>query len=158
MSVDKGFPGGAVVKKPLPMQETREWVQSLDPSLRKSPWRRAQQPSPVFLPGESQGPRSLVSYSPWGQKESEMTEATQHTHRIILRKVGAWATASNKTQSWGSSAWREVTASRGASTTRRVSEPALGSSWPWSRTRTGVSEGGTQVGQVQAQPWKVSVC
>jgi len=32
------------------------------------------QPTPVFLPGESHGKRSLVGYSPWGCKESETTE------------------------------------------------------------------------------------
>ena len=35
---------------------------------RKIPWRRAWQSSPVFLPGESHGQRSLVGYSPWGLK------------------------------------------------------------------------------------------
>ena len=34
--------------------------------LRTYPWRRAWQPTPVFLPGESRGQRSLVGYSPWG--------------------------------------------------------------------------------------------
>ena len=34
------------------------------------------QPTPVFLPGESHGQRSLVGYSPWGCKELGMTEAT----------------------------------------------------------------------------------
>ena len=34
------------------------------------------QPTLVFLPGECHGQRSLVGYSPWGCKESEMTEAT----------------------------------------------------------------------------------
>ena len=33
---------------------------------------------PVFLPGESHGQRSLVGYSSWGHKESDMTEVTQH--------------------------------------------------------------------------------
>ena len=42
----------------------------------KIPWRRKWQPTPVFLPGESHGKRSLVSYSPWGHKESDTTEAT----------------------------------------------------------------------------------
>ena len=32
------------------------------------------QPTPVFLPGESHGQRSLVGYSPWGRKESDTTE------------------------------------------------------------------------------------
>ena len=42
--------------------------------LGKIPWRRALQPTPVFLPGESHGQRSLVGYSPRGRKESDMTE------------------------------------------------------------------------------------
>ena len=36
----------------------------------KIPWRRKWQPTPVFLPGESHGQRSLVGYSPQGHKES----------------------------------------------------------------------------------------
>ena len=40
---------------------------------------RAQHPTPVFLPGESHGRKSLVGYSPWGRKESDRTEATEHT-------------------------------------------------------------------------------
>ena len=40
----------------------------------KIPWRRKWQPTPVFLPGESHGWRSLVGYSPWSRKESDMTE------------------------------------------------------------------------------------
>ena len=45
-----------------------------EPWVGKIPWRRAWQPSPVFLPGESHGQRSLASYSPWGCKESDTTE------------------------------------------------------------------------------------
>ena len=41
-----------------------------DPWLRKTPWSRKWQPTPVCLPGEFQGQRSLVGYSPWGHKES----------------------------------------------------------------------------------------
>ena len=40
----------------------------------KIPWRRKCQPTPVLLPGESHGWRSLVGYSPRGRKESDMTE------------------------------------------------------------------------------------
>ena len=47
-----------------------------DPWVGKIPRRRKWQPTPVFLPGESQGQRSLVSYGPWGHKESDTTEAT----------------------------------------------------------------------------------
>ena len=39
-------------------------------------WRRKWQPTPVFLPGESHGQRSLVGCSPWGRTESDTTEAT----------------------------------------------------------------------------------
>ena len=39
-------------------------------------WRRKLPPTPVFLPGESQGRRSLVGCHLWGRTESDMTEAT----------------------------------------------------------------------------------
>ena len=39
-------------------------------------WRRKWQPTPVFLPGESQGQRSLVGGHLWGHAESDTTEAT----------------------------------------------------------------------------------
>ena len=45
-----------------------------DPWVEKIPWRRKWQPTPVLLPGESHGWRSLVGYSPWGRKESDTTE------------------------------------------------------------------------------------
>ena len=40
----------------------------------KIPWRRKWKPTPVFLPGESHGQRSLAGYSPQDHKESDMTE------------------------------------------------------------------------------------
>ena len=39
-------------------------------------WKRKWQPTPVFLPGESQRRGSLVGYRLWGRTESDMTEAT----------------------------------------------------------------------------------
>ena len=42
-----------------------------DPWVMKVPWRRAWQPTPVFLPGKPHGWRSLVGYSSWGCKESD---------------------------------------------------------------------------------------
>ena len=39
-------------------------------------WRRKWQPTPVFLPGDSQGWRSLVGYRLWGRTKSDTTEAT----------------------------------------------------------------------------------
>ena len=45
-----------------------------NPWAGKIPWKRAQQPTPVFLPGESHGQRSLVGYRPWSRKDSDATE------------------------------------------------------------------------------------
>ena len=45
-----------------------------DPWIRKIPWRRAWQPTPVFWPGEVQGQRSLAGYSPRGHKELDTTK------------------------------------------------------------------------------------
>ena len=65
-----GFPGNSVKNLPA-MQET--WF---DPWVRKIPWRRAWQLTPVFLPGESHGRQSLVGCRLWGRTESDTTEAT----------------------------------------------------------------------------------
>ena len=53
----------------LPVQETQ--VQSL---VRKIPWKRKWQPTPVFLPETSHGQKSLAGYSPWGRKELDTTK------------------------------------------------------------------------------------
>ena len=53
--------------------------QRFHPWVWKMPWRRKWQPTPVFLPGKSHGLRSLVGYSPWGCKESDMTEQLHFT-------------------------------------------------------------------------------
>ena len=42
--------------------------------VRKIPWRREGQPTPVFVPGEFHGQRSLAGYNPCGHKESARTE------------------------------------------------------------------------------------
>ena len=52
------------------MQETQGSI----PGVGKIPWRREWHPTPVFLPGESQGQRSLVGYNPWGHRVSDRTE------------------------------------------------------------------------------------
>ena len=44
------------------------------PWVGKIPWRRAWQPTPVFLPGEYHRQRSLAGYNPQDHKESDMTE------------------------------------------------------------------------------------
>jgi len=43
---------------------------------QKNPLKKGRLPIPVFLPGEFRGPKSLMSYSPWGCKESDTTEVT----------------------------------------------------------------------------------
>ena len=60
-----------------------------NPWVGKIPWRRKWQPTPVFLPGESHGRRSLVGYCPWGCKESDMTERLHFTslHFLHLRTL-----------------------------------------------------------------------
>src|SRR5574340_1189981 len=54
------------------MQETK--IHGFDSCVGKIPWRRAWQPTPVFLPGESHRERSLVGCSPWGREELDTTE------------------------------------------------------------------------------------
>ena len=58
------------------------------PGLGRSPLRTHGNPPPVFLPGESQGQRSLVGYSPWGHKELNMTEATEPSHPSSMLGTG----------------------------------------------------------------------
>ena len=55
-----------------------------NPWVRKIPWRRPWQPTPVFLPGEFHGQRSPMSYSPWGHKELDMTERISGMFRTSL--------------------------------------------------------------------------
>ena len=69
LTLNWGFPGGSVVKNPPAMQET--WVQSL---LWEDPLEKEMQTTPLLLPGESHGQKSLVGYSPWTCKESDKTE------------------------------------------------------------------------------------
>ena len=52
----------------------REVHENTTNQVGEIPWRRAWQPTPVCLPGESLGERSLVGYSPWGCKESDTIE------------------------------------------------------------------------------------
>ena len=77
-----------VVKKELTCKCRRHERWGFHPWVRKIPWRRAWQPTPLFLLGESHGQKSLVGYSPWGHKELDMTEATTHTGRPRVRKSG----------------------------------------------------------------------
>ena len=53
---------------------TQSWTRLKRLSSSSSSWRRKWQCTPVLLRGKSHGRRSLVGYSPWGRKESDMTE------------------------------------------------------------------------------------
>ena len=77
-----GFPGEAVVQEST-CQCRRCKRRGFHSWVRKIPWRRKWQPTPVFLPGKSHGQRSLMGYSPRGPKESDTTELLStraHTH------------------------------------------------------------------------------
>ena len=58
-------PSGSTGKEPI-CQGRRCWRHRFDSWVRKMPWRRKWQPTPVFLPGKSHGQRNLAGYSPWG--------------------------------------------------------------------------------------------
>ena len=66
-----GFPGGSVVRNPL---SNAGDLSLIPPGVRKISCRRNWQPTPVSLPGESYGEKSLVGYSSWGGKKLDMTE------------------------------------------------------------------------------------
>ena len=69
-------------------QRRRRKNRGFDTWVRKIPWRRKWQLTPVFLPG-IHGQKSLVGYSPWDCKELDMTEHT-HTRRtkgVIMNRI-----------------------------------------------------------------------
>ena len=73
-----GFPGGSDGK-----ESACQWRRlRFDPWVRKIPWRREWQPTPVLLPGKSHGQRSLVGYSPWGHVELDVTEQLTLSFRV----------------------------------------------------------------------------
>ena len=59
------------------MRRLMRWV--------KIPWRRAWQPTPVFVPGEFHGQRSLAGCSPWGHNELDITEQLTHTTELCTK-------------------------------------------------------------------------
>ena len=80
-----GFPLVAQAVKNTPsMQET--WVRSLG---WEEPLEKGWLSTPVFLPGESHGQRSLAGYSPWGHKELDVTEQLFHFNIYVFIKIGS---------------------------------------------------------------------
>ena len=69
----------------LPVQETQEtWVRSLG---QADPQNRKWQPTPASLPRRSRGQRSLLGYSPWEHKQSDMTEWLKHRELRIYNHI-----------------------------------------------------------------------
>ena len=90
-----------------------------DPWVRKIPWKRAWQPTLIFLPGASLGQRSLVGYVPKGCKESDTAEAWIFTTLNIHWKDWCWSWSSNTLATW-------------------CQEPTRGKRpWCWERLRAG---------------------
>jgi len=79
------------------MQET--WVLSLS---GEDPLEKGMQPTQVFFPGEFHGQRSLVGYSPWGHKESDITERLMAPHSSTLAWKIPWTEEPGRLQSMGS--------------------------------------------------------
>ena len=74
-----------MVKNLPAVQETQ--IQSLG---WEDPLEEARQPTPVFLPGQSHGQRSLqLGYSPWHPKESDTTEMAEHARRTFYNERNA---------------------------------------------------------------------
>ena len=89
IDVSMGFPVVLVLKN-APAHAGDISNACLITGLGRSPgwedaWRRARQPTPVFLPGKFNGQRSLAGYSPWGCKESNRTEGPQFPDGIKPR-------------------------------------------------------------------------
>ena len=72
------------------MKKENKKIPSFDYCVGKIPWRRAWQPAPVLLPGESHGQRSLVGYSPWGRKESDTADRPSTAHSRALSIISLY--------------------------------------------------------------------
>ena len=70
-----GFPGGSDGRNLPTMRETQ-----VQPLGQEDPLEKGMASTPVFLPGESHGQKSLVGYSPWGCKQLDTTERLSPAH------------------------------------------------------------------------------
>ena len=95
------------------------------PGLGRFPWRRKWQPSLVFLPGKSHEQKSLVGYSPWGLKESDMDWATEHariqhlpTEPLSMHAYNTsliWWPSPNQLEAWTNPKCRPIMSMRSSS-------------------------------------------
>ena len=86
-SIFDGFPGGASGKNPSANAGDVRDTGSIS-GLGRSPGGGHGKNTPLFLFGESHGQRSLAGYSPYNCKESDMTEAAQHTQVFDSLSIG----------------------------------------------------------------------
>ena len=88
------FPGGTSGKEPA-CQCRRHKRRGFDPWVGTIPWRRKWQPTPVFLPGEFHGQRSLSGYCPWGRRVGHSWETNtfplHFQSDLINRTKSLWA-------------------------------------------------------------------
>ena len=81
------FPGGSDGEESACNEGFNPWV-------GKIPWRRERLPTPVFLPGEFHGQRTLLGYSSWGCQESDITEwltlSLSHALWFSLQRSKSW--------------------------------------------------------------------
>ena len=71
-----------------------------DPWVRKIPWSRKWQPTPVFLPGKFHRQRSLAGYSPWGHREPDRNERLTDTHILIKSCLNFYLASEKKCQTF----------------------------------------------------------
>ena len=83
-----------------------------NPWVGKIPWRRAWQPTPVFLPGESPRHSSLADYSSCGRKGSDLTEQLGTASVSFADLCGGQESEEGCAIAWGSSTWAEAVRGR----------------------------------------------
>ena len=83
-----GFSGGSCSK----VSACNAGDLGLIPWVGKFTWRRERLPTPIFLPEELHGQRSLVNYNPWGLKKLNMTERlSMHPINILTEMDNQFA-------------------------------------------------------------------
>ena len=115
MLFHRGFPGGASGKEPI-CQCRRQERHGFNCFVGKILWRRTWKPTPVFLPGESHGQKSLVGCSPRVLKELDRTEVTgacivPQTGGILAMKqpcAGCWGFGLELGPAYPLEAWHQA--------------------------------------------------
>ena len=87
-SIVLGFPGEANGRE-LACHSGDKRRHQFDPWCQANPLEEGIAATPLFLPGESHGQKSLAAYAPWGHKESDMTDTTQHVCTAFRKNFSA---------------------------------------------------------------------